>query len=219
MLRGLATFLLSMLLLFAAFSATFSFVAVRIAELGGGLSVIGVAAALQAVAEVPVMRATPRLSRSQGHRALYFVGTLFVTAACIAWAFLDQTLAIALVKLVVGVGFALVYVGAVMIVDDLVPPALRGTGQGVAKAVSFGLAPILGTLSGGAIYGYAGPRALFLASAGAAAVAGVGVGGRRSTGYPARGSLGRRARGAALIASRYVTNPQRFHNRAWPHAS
>jgi MFS transporter, PPP family, 3-phenylpropionic acid transporter len=175
MLRGLAPFLLSMLLLFAAFSATFSFVAVRIAELGGGLFVIGVAAGLQAVAEVPVMRATPRLSRSQGPRALYFGGTLFVAAACIAWAFLDQTPAIALVKLVVGAGFALVYVGAVMIVDDLVPLALRGTGQGVAKAVSFGLAPILGTLSGGAIYDYAGPRALFLASAGAAVVAGVGV--------------------------------------------
>jgi MFS family permease len=45
----------------------------------------------------------------------------------------------------------------------------------VAKAVSFGLAPILGTLSGGAIYDYAGPRALFLASAGAAVVAGAGV--------------------------------------------
>jgi MFS transporter, PPP family, 3-phenylpropionic acid transporter len=175
MLRGLAPFLLSMLVLFAAFSATFSFVAVRIAELGGGLFVIGVAAALQAVAEVPVMRATPRLSRSQGHRALYVGGTLFMAAACIAWALLDQTLAIALVKLIAGVGFALVYVGSVVIVDDLVPLGLRGTGQGFAKAVSFGLAPILGTLVGGAIYDYAGPRALFLASAGAAVVAGAGV--------------------------------------------
>jgi PPP family 3-phenylpropionic acid transporter len=173
MLRELATFLVSLLVLFAAFSATFSFVSVRIAELGGGLFVIGVATALQAVAEVPVMRLTPRLSRALGHRALYIVGTAFMTVACVAWAFLDQTLAIALVKLLAGVGFALVYVGSVVLVDDLVPPSLRGTGQGVAKAVSFGLAPIVGSLAGGAIYDYAGPRALFLASAAATLFAGV----------------------------------------------
>jgi PPP family 3-phenylpropionic acid transporter len=172
MLRELATFLASLLLLFAAFSATFSFVSVRIAELGGGLLLIGVAAALQAVAEVPVMRATPQLSRRLGHRSLYIAGTLFVAAACVAWALLDNTVALALVKLLAGVGFALVYVGAVVIVDDLVPLGLRGTGQGFAKAVSFGLAPILGSLAGGAIYDYAGPRALFLSSAAAALVAG-----------------------------------------------
>jgi MFS family permease len=79
------------------------------------------------------------------------------------------------VKLVAGVGFALVYVGSVLLVDDLVPPGLRGTGQGLAKAVTFGLSPILGSLAGGAIYDYAGPRALFLACAGAALVAATSV--------------------------------------------
>jgi MFS family permease len=73
------------------------------------------------------------------------------------------------------VGFALVYVGSVLLVDDLVPPGLRGTGQGLAKAVSFGLAPILGSLVGGAIYDYAGPRALFLTCAAAGLVAGASV--------------------------------------------
>jgi MFS family permease len=175
MLIGLAPFLLSLLLLFAAFNATFSFISLRIRELGGGLFVVGAATALQAVAEAPVMRITPRLNRVIGHRALYVVGSLFFIASFIAWAFLDDPLAIALVKLVAGVGFALVYVGSVLLVDDLVPPGLRGTGQGLAKAVTFGLSPILGSLAGGAIYDYAGPRALFLACAGAALVAAMSV--------------------------------------------
>jgi PPP family 3-phenylpropionic acid transporter len=172
MVRDLATFLASLLLLFAAFSATFSFVNVRIDELGGGLFVIGVAAALQAVAEVPVMRATPWLSTVIGHRVLYVAGAAFLAIAFAAWGFLQDPLPIALVKLVVGIGFALAYVGSVVIVDDLVPPGLRGTGQGLARAVCFGLAPILGSLAGGAIYDFAGPRTLFLASSGAAVVAG-----------------------------------------------
>jgi len=175
MLIALAPFLLSLLLLFAAFNATFSFISLRIRELGGGLFVVGAATALQAVAEAPVMRITPRLNRVIGHRALYVVGSLFFIASFVAWAFLDDPLAIALVKLVAGVGFALVYVGSVLLVDDLVPPGLRGTGQGLAKAVTFGLSPILGSLAGGAIYDYAGPRALFLACAGAALVAAMSV--------------------------------------------
>jgi PPP family 3-phenylpropionic acid transporter len=175
MLVALAPFLLSLLLLFAAFSATFSFVSIRIRELGGGLFVVGAATALQAVAEAPVMRITPRLSRFLGHRSLYVVGSLFFVASFLAWAFLDHPLAIALVKLVAGVGFALVYVGSVLLVDDLVPPALRGTGQGLAKAVSFGLSPILGSLAGGVIYDYAGPRALFLVCTATALVAGASV--------------------------------------------
>jgi MFS transporter, PPP family, 3-phenylpropionic acid transporter len=175
MLVALAPFLLSLLLLFAAFSATFSFVSIRISDLGGGLFVVGAATALQAIAEAPVMRVTPRLNRVLGHRALYVVGSLFFIASFVAWGFLDDPLAIALVKLVAGIGFALVYVGSVLLVDDLVLPALRGTGQGLAKAVSFGLSPILGSLAGGAIYDYAGPRALFLVCAAAALVAGASV--------------------------------------------
>jgi MFS family permease len=175
MVVALAPFLLSLLLLFAAFNATFSFVSLRIRELGGGLFVVGAATALQAIAEAPVMRITPRLNRVLGHRALYVVGSLFFIVSFAAWAFLSDPLAIALVKLVAGVGYALVYVGSVLLVDDLVPPALRGTGQGLAKAVSFGLSPILGSLAGGAIYDYAGPRALFLACAAAALVAATSV--------------------------------------------
>jgi MFS family permease len=171
MLIALAPFLVSLLLLFAAFNATFSFISLRIRDLGGGLFVVGAATALQALAEAPVMRITPRLNRVLGHRALYVVGSLFFIVSFVAWAFLDDPLAIALVKLVAGIGFALVYVGSVLLVDDLVPAALRGTGQGLAKAVTFGLSPILGSLAGGAIYDYAGPRALFLACAGAALVA------------------------------------------------
>jgi MFS family permease len=175
MLIALAPFLLSLLLLFAAFNATFSFISLRIRELGGGLFVVGAATALQAAAEAPVMRITPRLNRVLGHRALYIIGSLFFIVSFVAWAFLDDPLAIALVKLVAGVGFALVYVGSVLLVDDLAPPALRGTGQGLAKAVTFGLSPILGSLAGGAIYDYAGPRTLFLACAAAALVAAAAV--------------------------------------------
>jgi PPP family 3-phenylpropionic acid transporter len=174
MLRSLAPFLFSLLLLFSAFSATFSFVSVRIADLGGGLFIVGFATALQAAAEVPVLRATPWLARVLSHRAMYVAGCAFFAVAFAAWGFLDTAVPIALVKLVAGIGFALAYVGSVFVVDDLTPPLLRGTAQGLARAVSFGLAAIVGSLVGGAVYDYAGPRALFIGCAAAAIAAGAG---------------------------------------------
>jgi MFS family permease len=187
MARALALFLASLLVLFAAYSATFSFVAIRIDELGGGLFVIGVAAGLQAVAETPVMRLSPWLARFGSDRAWYAVGSIVLALAFAAWAFLDEPVAIALVKLVAGVGFALAYVGSVLIVDDLVPEALRSTGQGLARAVCFGLAPILGSLVGGVVYDVGGPATLFVGCGVAAAAAGLAlVAGPRPAVVPAR---------------------------------
>lgn len=167
----LLALLVSLLLVYAAFSATFNFLALRIQGLGGGAFLVGVAASLQAVAEVPVMLATPRLTRAIGHGALYAIGCAFFAAVFLAWALLTDPVVISILKLVAGVGFALTYVGSVVLVDDLVPLRLRATGQGLAKAVSFGLAPVAGTALGGLVYAYLGPRELFLVSA-AAAVAG-----------------------------------------------
>jgi PPP family 3-phenylpropionic acid transporter len=165
----LLAFLASLLLLNASFTATWNFLALRINGLGGGALLIGVAASLQALAEIPAMASISRLARRVSHRFLYLTGCGIYLAVFVAWALLSDPVVISSIKLVMGVGFALAYVGTVVIVDDLVPPGRRATGQGLAKAVGVGLAPILGTLGGGLLYGLLGPRAMFLAAAGAAA--------------------------------------------------
>jgi MFS family permease len=169
----LLAFLVSLLLVNAGFTATFNFLALRIDGLGGGAFLVGVAASLQAVAEVPAMLATPRLTRFLGHGALYVAGCAFYATVFVAWAVITDPVAIAILKLVAGVGFALTYVGAVVLVDDLVPLRLRATGQGVAKAVVFGLAPIAGAAFGGLVYAYLGPSEFFLTAAAAAVAGGV----------------------------------------------
>ena len=68
-------------------------------------------------------------------------------------------------KLEVGLGFGFVYVGSVLTVDRMVDRQWRATGQALAKATSFGLAPIIGAFLGGLVYQRVGPQALFLGSA------------------------------------------------------
>jgi PPP family 3-phenylpropionic acid transporter len=170
---ALVGFLISALLLFSAFAATYNFVTLQINLLGGGLFLIGAAAAFQALTEIPTMAYTHVLMRFLTHRMLWVAGVAVCVLVFAAWAFITDPIATALLKLVLGVGFALTYVASVLIADDVAPAGLRATTQSLVKAVSGGLAPTLGALGGGFIYGVIGPSAMFITAAAVAAGAGI----------------------------------------------
>lgn len=169
--RALATspavvlFLVALFLSFAPYSAAYSFTAVRIAALGGGAVFVGLAAGLQAAAEVPSMIATTRLARRVRPAHVFAAGAFFSVIVYAVWAVVADPAALAAMRVVAGVGFGLTSVGMVVIVDELVPVHLRATGQAAAKAVSTGLAPVAGSFGGGLVYGYLGPPALFVVAA------------------------------------------------------
>jgi len=130
----------------------------------GGAFLIGAAAGFQALTEIPTMAFTHVLTRHLGNRVLFAIGCGIYLAIFLAWAFVSVALTAALLKLVAGVAFALTFVAAVTIANDLVPARLRATGQALMKSVLFGVAPIVGSLGGGLVYEAFGPRVMFLAS-------------------------------------------------------
>ena len=170
---ALLGFLVSSFLLGASLAATQNFLILRISFLGGGALLIGAAAAFQALTEIPTMGYTHVLTRHLSHRALYAIGCAIYVVLFVAWAFVSDPLTAALLKLAVGVAFALTYVASVVIADELAPARLRATGQALVKSVTFGLGPIAGSLGGGFAYGMLGARVMFLASTVLVAVAGL----------------------------------------------
>jgi PPP family 3-phenylpropionic acid transporter len=168
-----AGFLVSCFLLGASLAATQNFLTLQIDFLGGGAFLIGAAAAFQALAEIPTMAYMQVLTRRFGHRLLFAIGCGIYLAIFIAWAFVSVALTAALLKLVAGIAFALTYVAAVMIANDLVPAHLRATGQALMKSVLFGVAPILGSLGGGLVYEAFGARVMFLAATAVVGAAGL----------------------------------------------
>jgi PPP family 3-phenylpropionic acid transporter len=165
-------FLVSCLLLGVSLAATQNFVTLQISILGGGALLVGAAAAFQALTEIPTMGYTHVLTRHLSHSALFALGCAIYLAVFVAWALISNALIVALLKLVIGVAFALTYVAAVTIANDLSPARLRATGQALIKAVMFGLAPIIGAVGGGVVYGTLGARVMFLASTVVVAAAG-----------------------------------------------
>ena len=159
-----AGFLVSCFMLGASLAATQNFLVLQIDFLGGGALLIGAAAAFQALGEIPTMAFTGELTRRFGQRWLFVIGCLIYLVIYIAWALVSDATTAALLKLVGGVAFALTFVSAVLIANDLVPSRLRATGQTLMKSVFFGVAPILGAIGGGFVYGAFGSRAMFLAS-------------------------------------------------------
>jgi MFS transporter, PPP family, 3-phenylpropionic acid transporter len=166
-------FLVACLLLGASSAAAQNFVALRINVLGGGALLIGAAAAFQALTEIPTMGTTHLLIRRMSHRSLFAIGCGVYVAVFLAWGLASDPVALALLRLATGVAFALTYVAAVLIADQLTPAHMRATGQALVKAVMFGLAPIAGSFGGGLIYGEVGPRAMFIAATIVVAAAGV----------------------------------------------
>ncbi len=167
-------FLASAFLLGVSLAATQNFVTLQIDVLGGGALLVGAAAAFQSLTEIPTMGYTHVLSRHLSHRALYAVGCAIYLLVFVAWGMISNPLIVALLKLVVGVGFALTYVASVTIANELTPARLRATGQALVKSTMFGLAPIAGAFGGGLVYQARGAQWMFFAStlvvAGAGAV-------------------------------------------------
>ena len=170
---ALVGFLASCFLLGVSLAATQNFLTLRINVLGGGALIIGAAAAFQALTEIPTMAYTHVLRRRLSNKALFAIGCAVYVALFVAWGFVSDAIAAALLKLAAGVAFALTYVAAVMITDELSPSHLRATGQALVKSVLFGLAPIAGALGGGLVYGAYGSRTMFFVSTGIAAAAAV----------------------------------------------
>lgn len=169
--------LLASLLVAVGVNATITFVPLRIGGLGGGPVLVGLALALAAAVEVPIMALSARLVRRIGLRGCFVLAALQYAIAFLAISILSSPAAITVVFATDGIGFALLYVSMVIAVDTLVLPAFRATGQGLRQTVALGLAPILGAAGGGFLYTSVGPRALFV-TASMMAVAGGLIGWR-----------------------------------------
>lgn len=166
-------FLVSCFLLGVSLAATQNFLTLRITSLGGGALLVGAAAGFQSLTEIPTMAYTHVLRRRLSNRALFAAGCGVYIALFVAWGFIGDATVAAALKLAAGVAFALTFVAAVMIVDELSPAHLRATGQALMKSVLFGLAPIAGAFGGGVVYGAFGSRTMFVAATAVAAAAAV----------------------------------------------
>jgi len=164
----LAPFLGGLLLLSVATSATDGFVPLQMLGEGGGPFLIGVAAGLAAVIEIPIFTWSASLGRRFGMRNLFLAGAVVSIVTLIGYAASDSPAQVAVFRTLAGAGFGLKYAALVVLTDRLVEHHLRNTGQGLMQMAQWSVGPIVGPAVGGIVYVTLGPATLF---AGSAAVA------------------------------------------------
>ncbi len=169
---GMRLFMLGTFLVWTALVAANAFYSIRVTALGGEAQTVGLAWAVGAAIEVPVMWFYPRIAVRFGTgRPLILGAALFAVRAAIAAVATDPLLLVA-ISPIEGIAFGLFYVGGVTFVAERAPAGLAATAQGVFTAAA-GLAAIVGSAAGGVVAGALEIEGLFAVSAAASTLAAV----------------------------------------------
>jgi MFS transporter, PPP family, 3-phenylpropionic acid transporter len=170
---GVALFLFGFTVVWAALAAVTAFYSIQVVALGGSTGLVGIAWAVGAIIEVPLMYAFPRIAARVGTERLVVFGSLAFALRALLASIIADPLGLVLIAPLEGIGFTCVFVGGVTIVGARAPAGLQGTAQGLFAAAG-GLAIIIGSAVGGALAGALGIPGLFLLCA-AASLVGTGI--------------------------------------------
>jgi PPP family 3-phenylpropionic acid transporter len=162
-------------LLYFGILGSYTFFNIRMVELGGTASELGIAAGIAAVAEIPAFLVAARIAARVGLRGLFSASAALYSLLILSWAFLPTPELLTISRIFTGIAFAGLAIAAVLTINVLLPLRLQATGQGLYQTISFGVAAMVANLVGGLIYQGVGPPALFIVMA-AAGFAGAGLG-------------------------------------------
>jgi MFS transporter, PPP family, 3-phenylpropionic acid transporter len=153
--------LIAVMLLHVGIISGFTFLPLRLGELGSPPSDIALSAGVSGLSEIPAMLVAATVARRVGLRGM-FVGSALIYAAAIAsWIVLESPLLIIATRAFTGTAFAWVIVGVVLTIARLLPAELQATGQSLYQTVAFGVGAIIANIIGGLLYGAVGHAAVF----------------------------------------------------------
>lgn len=153
----------------------FTFLPLRIVELGGSPSDVALSAGLSAGSEIPAMLVMGLAVRRFGLRAVFAGSALLYGACFVSWTVIEVPLVIIASRVVTGLAFSGVIISVVMTIARLLPADLQATGQALFQTSAFGVAAVLANVVGGVLYQTFGHVAVFALGAALAVVA-AGIG-------------------------------------------
>jgi PPP family 3-phenylpropionic acid transporter len=167
----LGPFLLAVLISWAASYAINSYFSIYLEQIGAPATLIGIAWAVGACVEVPLMLLFPVLSRRYGIERLILVGALSLVVRAVLLTTLRDPLLVTATMALHGVAFALLTVGGVAFVAGHTVRGTAATAQGVLTATSYSLATVIGPTIAGICASFVSLPVVF-AIAGAVSVVG-----------------------------------------------
>ncbi|KAI9261428.1 major facilitator superfamily domain-containing protein [Phascolomyces articulosus] len=166
-----ALFFITMMLMGAALNMVISFLFIFLKkELGAGPSIAGLTGLVGSVTELLFFFYSRDLIRFFGIKSLIILGHVLTIVRVFAYTMLPKGPAGANIALVLhlfnGIAFSALWGAGVVQADELAPPSLQATSQGLLAAMYAGVGAGVGNLMGGVIFERAGAKAMFYAAMG-----------------------------------------------------
>ena len=142
--------------------ATWRYVGLRILDQGGGVLLVGLAAALPALVEIPVFASSRGMAGRLGLRMIFVLGVTVSAGLTLLIAVAPEPWMVTSLRALDGASYALRYTGMVLIIAALLPGRLHAVGQSLGWLIAGGVAPIVSDVVGGVVYDVLGGTALFV---------------------------------------------------------
>jgi PPP family 3-phenylpropionic acid transporter len=153
--------LVAVMFLHVGIISGFTYLPLRLGELGSPPSDIALSAGVSGLSEIPAMLVAAAVARRIGLRGMFVASALMYAAAIASWVVLESPLLIIATRAVTGTAFAWVIVGVVLTIARLLPAELQATGQSLYQTVAFGVGAIVANIVGGLLYEAIGHTAVF----------------------------------------------------------
>ena len=157
----LGVVLLAVTLINITIISGFTYLPLRLGDLGSPPSDVALSAGISAIAEIPAMLVAARVAQVIGLRGMFVTSALIYGAATSSWIVLESAQVIIATRLITGVAFAWVLVCVVLTIARLLPSELQATGQSLYQTFAFGFGAIIANIVGGQLYEAIGHGAVF----------------------------------------------------------
>ncbi len=169
--RALMLFLTGVFLIGATMQIYNAFFPLHLVALGGSPAWVGLAGALAAISELPVLYFSGMIFKRLGVRGAMLLAYGLFAARWAILALVTSPLVALLTCLAHGMSFGPHLTGSIGFVETHTPPGLRATAQGLLTAAGYGVGAAVGALAGGLLLDELGAKGMFGAAAGAALLA------------------------------------------------
>jgi PPP family 3-phenylpropionic acid transporter len=160
--RAWLIFAASVFLLWFSVMGAFAFLGIVIVEMGGAQRLVGLAATIAALTEIPTFQYSSRLLRRFGPPRLLAVAMGVYAFRLLLYALMPSASWVLWLALLQGASYGIFLVGAVAYANELAPVELKSTAQGLLVSV-MSLANLGAGLAGGWLLDHVGGSGLFSA--------------------------------------------------------
>ena len=160
----LAWFLLAILIIGFTHGIVNSYLAIYLTDIQAAGWIIGVALAISALFEVPLMARADRFTDRWGVRPVLLFGVVALTIRWLLYIFIKEPLWVLPTQVLHSIGVSAMLVVGILYVDRLLEPKWRTAGQSLYSASFAGIGPAIGVYFAGIFYSGYGIQSVWIFS-------------------------------------------------------